>query len=86
MQYVVRNPNNITLGQIVQRIINQNVEVPQEALFYMHNNILMNSPIEIDKDTIDLVESGDLLINVFNNNIGYNKIMYIVDYMQLNNV
>ncbi len=78
-QCVVQNPNGFTLGQIVHRICNRNREIHQDSRFYMCNNALLNSPIEIDMDTEDLVEPGDLLIRVRHGQ--YDRVYYIASYM-----
>ena len=58
------NIYNITLGEVVVKIIQQNDLDEQECRFYMLNNSLLNSPIEIDAETDDPVLYGDLYIKV----------------------
>jgi hypothetical protein len=79
LPYYVHDAYDLTLGQVVQRIIVR-TNTPQNSRFYMCNNVLMNSPIEIDSSTEDLVEQGDLMIKIAGPGRDQQHV-YIVDYL-----
>lgn len=54
-----------TLGQVVRNIMNAN-GLPLGTQYFMFNNEYGNSPVEIDADTEDSVEPGDMYIKAGN--------------------